>query len=412
MRATLKRLGKFIKDAWHVAGITLLLLCFLEASLSLAFRIKDRSRAPTDPRAAADTYSDPAWVQKYYAEAQERPGSLNTAGLEWHSYVYWRRKPFAGSYINIDGDGLRKTMLPEPSPTAPNPVMKVFVFGGSTIWGTGVDDAATIPSLLGKELQRQGTVARIVNFGETGYVSTQEVMALMLQLQKGQIPDVVIFYDGVNDTFSAYQQQMAGLPQNEFNRGREFNLSSPVAFKQRREMVFQDVLSRLATLRLARSVLQRMGLQRKAEVASNPLTLNQPERNSQSLAQAVITTYTNNIELVTALSKHYGFKTLFYWQPTIFYKTNLTKYERSQLDEMHPIEPFVRQTYDLMKQGALVAKHEPSFHDLTLMLSEVQQPIYLDWCHLGEAGNKLVAERMAQDVLEINSPSKPQTSER
>ena len=43
----------------------------------------------------------------------------------------------------------------------------------------------------------------------------------------GSGPDLVVFYDGVNDTFSGYQSQVAGHTQNEFNRRREFNLTHP-----------------------------------------------------------------------------------------------------------------------------------------------------------------------------------------
>ena len=36
----------------------------------------------------------------------------------------------------------------------------------------------------------------ITNFGESGYVNTQEVIYLFLQLQrKNNIPDIVVFYD-------------------------------------------------------------------------------------------------------------------------------------------------------------------------------------------------------------------------
>jgi hypothetical protein len=69
---------------------------------------------------------------------------------------------------------------------------------------------------------------------------------------------------------------------------------------------------------------------------------------------------------------------------------------------MHTIEPFVRQTYDLMQKSALVARSDPSFHDLSLLLADVPHPIYLDWCHLGEVGNQLIAQRMALDVINVS----------
>jgi hypothetical protein len=39
-----------------------------------------------------------------------------------------------------------------------------------------------------------------MNFGESGFVSTQSVIQLMQELQSGNIPHLVIYYDGVNDT--------------------------------------------------------------------------------------------------------------------------------------------------------------------------------------------------------------------
>ena len=43
----------------------------------------------------------------------------------------------------------------------------------------------------------------IRNLAEIGYVSTQEMIALVRELQSGYRPDLVLFYDGVNDTTSA-----------------------------------------------------------------------------------------------------------------------------------------------------------------------------------------------------------------
>ena len=45
---------------------------------------------------------------------------------------------------------------------------------------------------------------------------------LELELQRGNVPDVVIFYDGVNDVFSTFQNGASGLPQNEASRVEEF----------------------------------------------------------------------------------------------------------------------------------------------------------------------------------------------
>jgi lysophospholipase L1-like esterase len=95
----------------------------------------------------------------------------------------WRRT------INSTGPGCEK--------------LELWMFGGSTLYGTGVPDWATLPSFLSRDLNsaQLGCVV-VTNFGVEGYVTNQEVMLLMEQLKIGRHPNIVIFYDGVNDSYA------------------------------------------------------------------------------------------------------------------------------------------------------------------------------------------------------------------
>ena len=88
----------------------------------------------------------------------------------------------------------------------------------------------TIPSLLARDARLNGGWrAEIRNLAEIGYVSTQELIALVRELQGGYRPDIVIFYDGVNDTTSAFLEREAGVTTNEVNRRAEFNIQQSPA---------------------------------------------------------------------------------------------------------------------------------------------------------------------------------------
>jgi homoserine trans-succinylase len=50
------------------------------------------------------------------------------------------------------------------------------------------------------------------------------MILLIRELQRGCRPQIVIFYDGYNDTFSAFQSRIAGIPLNEHNRVAEFTI--------------------------------------------------------------------------------------------------------------------------------------------------------------------------------------------
>jgi hypothetical protein len=45
-----------------------------------------------------------------------------------------------------------------------------------------------------------------------------------------------------------------------------------------------------------------------------------------------------------------------------------------------------------------LAKNYP-FYDLSGIFSDTRNPVYLDWCHLGPAGNETVAGKMAERLL-------------
>ena len=89
------------------------------------------------------------------------------------------------------------------------------MFGGSAMWGWGAPDWGTIPAYLQTELERAGDrPVCVVNYAENGFVSTQNVIQLSLLLAAGDVPDVVVFYDGVNDVLAARQTGQPVLHQN------------------------------------------------------------------------------------------------------------------------------------------------------------------------------------------------------
>jgi hypothetical protein len=278
--------------------------------------------------------------------------------------------------------------------------MKVFMFGGSTMFGSWEKDDLTIPSAFAKEAKNKGINCEVVNFGQEAYVSTQEVIELMLQLQRGNIPDAVIFYDGVNDTFGAFQLGVPGLPHNEFNREKEFNL---LGRGELGTLAVQSAIKQLYTVRFFHGVLKDLGL-RHESTQLLPLEYEKPISDKSALARAVVETYLSNIRLVQALSKAYGFKCLFYWQPVIYLKRYLTEYERKsiELDFNYPgMKEFYLDTYACLQQRATGLKNDMAFHDISSIFSDVHEPIYVDFDHMGERGNSLIARRMVEDFVRL-----------
>jgi lysophospholipase L1-like esterase len=391
----LGRLIKFARDVWMVLGIAVAMFVALEAAVSLGFYVRGFWRPPADNfRIKADTYSNTEWASKYYKEIEEVEKGRT---LRWQPYVYWRRTPRRGQYINIGSDGLRKTINVSMSEAA-SPPIKVFMFGGSTMWGLGAGDDSTIPSIFAEEANNKGINCEVVNFGQYAYVSTQEVIELTLQLQKGNIPDVVIFYDGVNDTFSGFQLSVPGLPHDEIRREKEFCL---LERKELQTLAVQSAIRQLSTMRFLHGVLQKTGLQRD-NFQPIPLEYEKAVADKGALAHAVAETYLNNIKLVQVLAQAYGFAPLFYWQPVIYAKRYLTEYERQslELDVHYPgMKEFYQDTYATLQQSSAGLNKNIAFHDISTIFSDAREPIFVDFNHMGGKGNSLIARRMAEDFV-------------
>ncbi len=380
-----RKIGHVARFLWFNLGIALLVLALLEgvAEGYLALRERARVAAAVVERAQRyDAGADQGWIREYFREQDE-------GGVEWRPYVYWRRRPYRGQYLNIDDAGLRRTWNKTSSP-APGQ-LKVFMFGGSTLWSVGARDEFTIPSLVSKKLAaRLESGAWVTSFAEIGYVSTQGVIALMLELRSGNVPDVVVFFDGVNDTFSAFEHGVAGIPQNESHRVAEFD-----AFKRFKWR--QTVVENMALYKLAAAHVRSRGRAPSVGAARAD------DGSTDALARAVGEVYLGNVGLLKALAQRYGFRAVFFWQPTVFAKKRLSPREQqwigqSRNDWEARVGPFFDKAYGAFRERLRTSGVE-HVYDLSDVFDEARGTIFTDEWHVTETGNEQLAEMMTEIML-------------
>ena len=107
-------------------------------------------------------------------------------------FIGWRRLPLESQMVNVGEDGLRQHSVGrDNAPESPS----VAFFGGSTVWGTGVDDNSTIPA----QFDEITDGFEVFNYGEAGWTSRQSLAQVINLINQGEPPDIVVFYSGVND---------------------------------------------------------------------------------------------------------------------------------------------------------------------------------------------------------------------
>ena len=313
-------------------------------------------------------YGDAPWVNTFSDEW--KPSNV----LRYEAYVGWERKPFQGKTINIDASGVRRSV---PSYCEDNKPYTIWMFGGSTVWGTGAPDWLTIPSLLAKKFEESGRRVCIRNFGEKAWVSTQEMLKLILELKESERkPDLVIFYDGPADVYESYQSGQPGLHQNfdDTKQLLEGRASHSGGFRYLRETNIAKVLLRHKIL----------GGRGKRSSAADIL----------SLARATVRCYLDNVKMVQALGHEYRFEPVFFWEPTLSTgNKRLTAEEEEARDAAQKRSPGLQEVNQVAYAVLKAQAHSPVF-PIADALDSSTETVFFDEAHVSAEGNRLVADRM------------------
>jgi len=206
---------------------------------------------------------------------------------------------------------------------------------------------------------------------------------LITKLQEGLRPNFVIFYDGFNDIYGAYQSGQPGTLHNAAQVRHKLE-SKP------RELYWQAVKTWLQENIFLYNRVYLFLVPPAQKFREKGAAMNDQEL--QSLAAGLVQYYARSQELLDRLAQAYGFSYACFWQPALFTEATVLPQE-TRADVRLEDKNFAR-LYQFANQ--YLARHPlpKHFYNLTDVLSQRSQPCYVDLVHLTEEGYGLVTERM------------------
>ncbi len=371
---------------------TALALVGLELASAVGLSVVGRPSRPETigwVRADADSpnasyYATKPWAKAYWDEFELAYHHV------YHPYYIWRMRPYAGRLIRVDSAGLRET----PGAQCTDGAYRVYVFGGSTVWGMGSPDSGTIPAhlqaILSDRLRRPVCV---VNFGQLGFTTAQDVVQLESELRAGNVPDLALFYGAVNDITTTFIFGRTGVHYNLLRIARAYEqLRQP-----KRSPGILDLVRQTNAYRLA------------AELKGRPDTLliegQSRYFDSDSLADAVVVAFARNHQQADVLGRGYGFKVAFFWQPSVSDSGKpLTGEERGFLEREESTRLGVR----AYARARARLTGTPGLYYLGDVFANETAVMYVDSHHLTPEGNRTVAQAMV-DRIRRELPGPPIT---
>ncbi len=357
-------------------------------------------KATREPRLDLSVYKDTNWAEEYFKE------HIAVGHPTYESYVGWKSGPFKGKYINVSSEGIRNTW--NPNDIDKSKAKSVYCFGGSVLWGMGARDDYTIPSFISKFLNKGNGEEQyyVVNYGQQGYSFFQEAVALLLLIKNNQIPDYVIFFDGVNDIHASFVNSRVGEAAD-FSAKRE-RYKHDIEIKSNRDYLKKFIRGYIDTRINMYEFTRKLRRKWRAWNEWNELDDEEkfkegPVTDKDRLEQKLLTFpkdtadhYFNSIDMVRKLATIYGFKVAFFWQPMAGAHLSASEEEVKFLDMEEGRLEFNQKIYKIVEEK----ENQEDFYDLQKIFQSKDKntTVYIDFAHMADLGNSIVAKKIA-DVI-------------
>ncbi len=255
---------------------------------------------------------------------------------------------------------------------------KYWFFGGSTTWGTGVNDELTYPSLFAKNTNHY-----VTNFGESGYIARQSLAYMINYITQNNLKNIsdthVVFYDGVNDVSHRCRSEIKGIATS-----REKQIQNSLSVQERFNFskTFEQLIDFFSLIQIK--------LFKKEYKKNNSHNYYNCSNNNQR-AYEIAETLVNTWEIASDYVISKGGKFTAILQPVSFYGKAQFDYLNLNNENDLNLASQYNKVYPLIIN--IAKKRNFNFVDLTSTYDGCSV-CYIDFGHVGPQGHEILVKKL------------------
>jgi len=319
------------------------------------------------------------WAEKFFEE-------YFLLSTQYYDYVVWRHLPTHGETININLLGDRETVL---SSNIQNDHKIYHFFGGSSMWGVGVNDENTIPSIFSK---KHNVIT--INNGELSYISRQSIAKMIskyatMKMDKNK-GNTIIFYDGANDVSVGCRSEVTGVSSVREKQIQSFVSKNSYKTGESPVLSWQHIISPIIIF--VNKFVGKLGVNNSESFYSCAKNKERAKEVAKSLVEVW--------RMASAIAHKNGDKFFAILQPVSYIgKPNLDHLTSSKKAGIN-FDPKVKKeflaVYPLIRQFANEEK-DLKFIDLSNTYNSSEQ-VYIDNVHVTPQGHFLLVDELSKHI--------------
>ena len=355
---------------------------------------------------AYDHFNEEVFTQEIYSFASQRL-------YQYHPYLAFTLGSMGGEYapsktLTTNSCGLRAVEEPDWSR------YRICVLGGSGVFGSYAPrNDKTIPGYIESFFEKKikDKKIQVINCGHVGHVMSQHLILLHQVILEKYKPDMVVCLAGFNDFLNFIDNlEPGGSRQNEYQvmiRAIQYGSLGSIfknVFLKTFRIRHKNLNKVFTKLYQIRQILK----QKKNNINTNknvlsslqsPLEVARCEKHASYFVQQLL--------YQKSLLDGFGIKFIAGLQPALGLENGKTltkkenyisqKYASSRKDYFSYLTGY----FDTIEKKMLSIKddHGIQWVNCTTAFNDVNRQIFIDSVHMGDVGNKIVAEQLAKEAI-------------